>query len=170
MNQEPRTETVGKISEDLLNKRDGGFIDPIAHQREIQKSYIKDLTVCVNDGKKKYDGDFYVVCLTRAERMMPNVFRNVFLHRHTCPTSEHDQSVFMYIKEIYDIKYLWTVPCKDACIYLKRNKHLVEKEEQESLKFVLAFDDGTLDRLAMKMNKEKEEMENVSTIIRTNEA
>ncbi len=167
MNQEFQRETVGKIADDLLQTRNEA-IDPIAHQREIQKTYIKDLNECVDDGKKKYQGDFFIVCLTRAERMMPNVFRNVFLHRHSCPTAQYDQSVYMYIAKDDDIKYLWTVPCKDACIYLKRNKHLVEKEEQQSLMFVLAFYDGTLDHLAKKMNGEKEAPDNVSAVISLN--
>ncbi len=167
MNQElkePQRQTVGKISSDLLQKRHNA-VDPIAVQREALKEYIPKLNACVDDGKKKYAGDFFVVCLTKAERTMENVFTNVFFHRHTCPTSEYDQSVYMYVAQSDDIKYLWTVPCKDACIYLRRHKDVVVPEERASLLFVLAFYDGTLDALAKKMNGEKEELDTVSTII-----
>jgi len=87
---------------------------------------------------------------------MPNVFRNYFAGRRSCPTPNYDQSVYRYDRKNSQIQYLWTVPSRDACHYLKDNALEVVPAEHELLNYVLKFDAGILLRLCKKFNKEEE--------------
>lgn len=149
-------ETVGKLSSDLLLKTPDTR-DPIEIQREVHKSYIDELKTCVEDGRKKYFGDFYVVVMTKNERLLPNVLRNFFHHRKSCPTPQWDQSVFRFDAAAEAIHYLWTVPSRDACHYLRDNAALVAPEERQLLQHVLHFFDGTLLKKAKILNNEQED-------------
>lgn len=153
---EKRTETVGKICHDLMLK-DPVSTDPIELERAMQEDYINQLKEAVEVNRKLIHGDFYVVVTTKMEPLMVNAFRNFFEPRHTCPTPQYDQSVYKYFAKEEHLAYMWTVPCKDACIYLKRNAQYVVKEEQQILHFALAFLDGSLDKLAKQLNGERED-------------
>lgn len=148
-----KRDTVGKISSELLQKNDGPQ-SVIDMQRAMQEDYLDHLKQCIETHKNKFPGDFYVVVITKNEKLMPNVFRNYFSARISCPTPEYDQSVFKYFAQTEHVEYLWTVPSKDACIHLKENAQYVVKEEQQLLKFAVQFLDGTLDNVAKHLNGE----------------
>jgi hypothetical protein len=150
-----KKETVGKISLDLSQKVPESR-DPIEIQREMQQDYLKELVMCVESNKNIIPGDFFIVVITKNERLMPNVFRNYFFARNTCPTPDYDQSVFMYKRTVEEIEYIWTIPSRDACIHLKENALLVAPEERHLLDFILQFSDGSLYKLARKLNAEVE--------------
>lgn len=145
--------TVGAVAVDLMQKTPESR-DPIEMQKAMQEDYVKELVGCVEKHKKSIIGNFFVVVLTKNERLLPNVFRNYFFARSTCPTPEYDQSVFRYDRAGECIEYLWTVPSKDACYHLKDNALRVE--EKELLHFVFQFFDGTLYNLSKKLNGEEE--------------
>jgi hypothetical protein len=146
--------TVGKTASQLLTKTPDSC-DPIEIRREMQKEYLDNLLQCVSDHRKKMPTDFYVVVLTKNERLLPNVFRNYFFARSSCPTPDYDQSVFKFYSEREEIVFLWSIPSQDACIHLKENAILVAPEERELLACVLDFADGTLYKLAKKLNSEQ---------------
>lgn len=152
--EEIKRETVGKISSDLLTK-DYGKISVIEQQREMQKEYIDNLIKCVEDNKKQFHGNFFVVVETKTEPLMPNVMRNYFFARWTCPTPTYDQSVFRYNKQDERIEYLWTLPSKDACYHIKDNAAIIDKSEQELKYFVLSLFDESLLRKSKELNGEK---------------
>jgi hypothetical protein len=77
-------DTVGKISSELLKKAPDSR-DPIELQREIHKTYEKDFYECLRRGRQQYTGEYYVVVLTKKERLMENVLRNYFLCRTSWP-------------------------------------------------------------------------------------
>jgi len=147
--------TVGAHSLELMQKTPESR-SPIEIQQEMQQDYLKELVNCVETSKSTYQGDFYVVVITKNEKLMPNVFRNYFFARKTCPTPEYDQSVFMYRRADESIIYLWTVPSKDACFHLKDNALLVDSKEKELLNYVFQFFDGTLYNMSKKLNGEQE--------------
>lgn len=149
-------QTVGAQVEPLLQKEPDSR-DPIELQREMQKDYHDNLIQCINDFKKNNRGDFFVVVLTKNEKLMPNVFRNYFFARRTCPTPNYDQSVFLYRSDLEMAEYIWTIPSQDACMHLRYNAHLVAPEERQLLGFVLDFADGTLYELCKKLNKEQKD-------------
>ena len=150
---EEKRETVGKISSDLLQKTPDSR-DPIEIQRAMQENYINSLMECVQTHTKKFSKDFFIVVITKNEKLMPNVFRNYFAARLTCPTPDYDQTVWRYSRQHEHLEYIWTIPSKDACIHLKNNALLVSPEEQGILDFVLKFSDGTLYKFAKQLNGE----------------
>lgn len=121
----------------------------------MQENYINELIACVNIHKAFFPADFFIVVITKTEPLMPNVMRNFFAARLSCPTPDYDQSVYKYDHKKEEITYLWTIPSKDACIYLLNNASSVDKSEQDLLKFVQSFSDGTLFRIAQVMNHEE---------------
>ncbi len=147
-------ETVGKISSELLQKTPESR-DPIELQRAMQSEYIHELKECITSHIKLFDDDFYIVVITKNEKLMPNVFRNYFSARLSCPTPDYDQAVFKYFKQTEHAQFLWVIPSKDACCHLRDNASHIVPEEQELLKYVLQFFDGSLLKLAKKMNNEE---------------
>lgn len=147
-------DTVGKISLDLQQKQPETH-DPIALERAMQEDYIKNLVECVEKHTQIFSNNFYVVVITKNEKLMPNVFRNYFSARESCPTPDYDQSVFRYNKQAEELEYIWSIPSRDACHHLKDNALEVHSDEKELLHFVLQFADGTLYKLAKKLNGEE---------------
>lgn len=131
-------------------------ISIIEQQQAMQEDYMKYLLDIVDEGFKLYPGDFYVVVITKNEKLMPNVFRNYFFHRSTCPTPDYDQSVYRYNRSAERVEYIWTIPTKEACLYILDNQLIIDKSEHDLLNFVLDFKNGKLYDLAKKFNKEDE--------------
>jgi hypothetical protein len=50
---------------------------------------------------------------------------------------------------------MWVIPSRDASIHLINNHLYVADEERGLLKYVMAFQDGTLFKLAKELNGEK---------------
>lgn len=150
---EEKRETVGKISSELLQK-DIGPIAVIDQQREMQKDYIDNLIQCVERSKSEFPGDFFVVVETKTEPLMPNVMRNYFFARWTCPTPTYDQSIFKYSKKDERIEYIWTLPSRDACYHIKNNLDKISNEEQQLAFFVMSLFDGSLLRKSKELNNE----------------
>jgi hypothetical protein len=147
-------DTVGKISTDLLIKP-LETTDPIEQTNEQLTDYDKNLSIAVDRGLKEYVGDFFLVVLTKKERLMQNVIRNYFFSRKTCPTPEYDQVVYHYHRTSGDIEFIWVVPSKDTCELFKDNMLKIVSHEQQLLKYVLSFYDGTLLDISKRYNGEK---------------
>lgn len=128
--------------------------DPIELEREMHKNYEGHFWETFNEGKKTYDSDFYIVVLTKKERLMENVLRNYFLTRSTCPTPDYDQAVYRYSKEADAIEFLWVIPDKHTCMIFKDNALQIDPSERELRDYVLDFADGTLYAKAKQLNKE----------------
>jgi|SoiMetStandDraft_2_1073263.scaffolds.fasta_scaffold00037_5 hypothetical protein len=147
-------ETVGKVSSDLI-KKPHETTSPVEQMREQLGEYDKNIMECVERNKKDFPGDFYVVVLTKRERLMQNVLRNYFYGRVSCPTPDWDQAVYKYNRKDDGIIFMWVIPSKQSCEEMMMNKHLIPLEEYKLLEYVLAFHDGTLLRIAKKLNGEK---------------
>lgn len=147
-----RKQTVGEASTQLRSKTDAYV--PTDIQQEVHKDFEKNLLLAIADGKQKYDGDFYIVVLTKKEKTMNNVVRNFFFARQTCPTPEWDQSVYAYHRKDEAIEYIWTVPARDICAFLAQNASSLNKEQYQLLRFVIAFTNGELLAESKKRNNE----------------
>lgn len=156
MSEENSTrETVGKIALDLQQQKPD-TLDPIEIEREAHKDYANNIYLCLEDGKKVHcQSDFYIVVETKKERLLDNVIRNYFFHRKSCPTPNYDQTTYKYNWKLDQIFFLWVVPSKDTCEIFKNNALKIVPEEKELLGFVLDFEDGTLLKLAKRLNNEK---------------
>lgn len=145
--------TVGKAAYDLLIKPQD-TVNPVDYEREMHKEYEEEVWNCVARHKSVFDGDFYVVVLCKRERLLPNVYRNYFFARKSCPTPSFDQTVYKYHREHNAIEFLWVVPDQETCVVYKRDALHVAPEEKELLKFILDFYDRTLDKKAAELNNE----------------
>lgn len=151
-----KRETVGKAAYDRLIKTPE-LVDPIEQQRMMQEDYEKNFYQCLEQAKKDMPGEIYIVVITKNEKLMPNVFRNYFLARSTCPTPDYDQTVYKYKRDDDSIDFLWVIPSRDACLYLRANKTQVVPGEWALLNFVLQFDEGKLYELSKKLNGEQKD-------------
>lgn len=154
--EEAMRDTVGKIATDLAKKAPDST-NPVELQKEMHKDYIDNLIECVESGKKERAEDFFIVVETKREKLLTNVLRNFFYHRHSCPTPNYDQAVYRYNRRDDKVEFLWVLPSQDASWHLLENKHLVVPAEMELLKFVLQMEDGTLGLLSKKLNGEEVE-------------
>jgi len=129
---------------------------PVALQQEMTREYYQNLVDCALNSRKSFKGKFFIIVITKNERLLPNVFRNYFFARRSCPTPDYDQSVFRYNNLSEEIEYLWTIPSQDACYHLLNNINQVHRDEHELLSYVVDFKKGKLFTLAKKLNGEKD--------------
>jgi len=153
--EEKRT-TVGAIAKDLMTKAPETS-SPLDLEQSMQSEYRNALLECITEAKKRFLSDFYVEVTTKREPLMPNVFRNYFSARLSCPTPNYDQAVYRYRPTVEAVDFIWVIPSRDACHHLKDNAMLVAPEERGLLRFVLDFADGTLFRLCKKLNNEQDD-------------
>ena len=148
-----KKKTVGETAVDLASKADNKHT-VVDQMQENLTDYEKNVRDCAQRGLQEHNSDFFVVVLTKKEKLFPNVFRNFFLHRKSCPTPEYDQTVYHYIHKLDALKYLWTVPDKETCKVYLENAAFIPFDEKKLLQFIMDFADGTLDRLSRTLNKE----------------
>lgn len=148
-------DTVGKLSSELIPKAVDNTHTAEDQMREQLADYEKNVWLAVDEGKKKHADDFYVVVLTKKERLMENVLRNYFFTRNSCPTPEWDQTLYKYYRKYDALNYLWTIPDKHTCEMFKTAKE-ISSEEMQLAKFVHDFHDGILMKVAKKLNNEQE--------------
>lgn len=148
--------TVGKIATDLLAKPESQHT-VVEQMQENLTDYDKNIFICVEQAKKTYSGDFYIVVECKKERLLHNVIRNYFFARLSAPTPTWDQTVYKYHRKRDFLEFLWVIPSQDACEYLTINKNYIPESEYGLLKFVLEYNDGTLLKLAKKLNGEAED-------------
>lgn len=156
--------TVGQEALDLF-QNGAQELSAVALQQEMTREYYQNLIDCALKDRKLYSGKFFIVVITKNERLLPNVFRNYFYSRHTCPTPDYDQSVFRYNNLTEEIEYLWTIPSQDACFHLIANMNEVHVDEHELLSYVLSFKKGKLFTLAKKLNGERDTPDNTKEYI-----
>ena len=150
-------DTVGKLARDLLVKRDTPTHTPIEQMREQLSEYEKNVEICLETHKKLFPGDFYVVVLTKKEKLMEKVIRNYFYGRLSCPTPNYDKCVYSYSREENKLELLWVIPDRKTAKYFRDYRHEVNPTQFELLSYVLKFADGSLFRLAKELNGEKED-------------
>lgn len=152
---EVKKETVGSISSGLILTEEKPDHSATEQMREQLTDFDKNLFEVVDAGKKVYAADFYCVVLTKREQLMSNVIRNYFFHRSTCPTPDYDQATYRYDKKTDSVEFLWVIPNKDACEYMRDNPLEIHPNERLLLQFVLDFYDDTLTKKSKYLNKEE---------------
>lgn len=146
--------TVGAAAQEL-QQQELDTQDPIELQRAMQEEYIDELIACTQNNRKEYTGNFFVVVITKKEKLLSNVLRNYFFARSTCPTPDYDQAVYRYDAQKDELEYIWCLPDRQTARIFFENKQSIIPEEHQLLQHILDFHDGTLYRLAKKLNKEK---------------
>jgi hypothetical protein len=147
-------DTVGKLSSELLQQDISSDHSVGEQMREQLSEFESNFFDCVTRGKNSFTDDFYVVVITKRERLMPNVIRNYFFPRLSCPTPDYDQAVYLYNRKDDNVEFLWVIPSKQAAIEIKQDMLILDSSHHELLRFVLDFFDGTLDARARAYNDE----------------
>lgn len=154
-----KRKTVGQASQEVFEK---SILSPHTHSveeqsREQLSDYEKNVLECAENYRKDHPStDFFVVVITKIEKafVARNVIRNYFLARRSCPLPNYDETVFLYTHEDENIRLLWALPNRDACMHIKENPLSMKPEEKQLVQFVLDFSDGTLGAIAKKLNNE----------------
>ena len=123
----------------------------------MHEDYEKNMQTCVKDSLKQFDGNFFIIVITKKERLMENVLRNYFFGRQTCPAPDYDQTIYKYHRDSGVTEFIWVIPSKDTCVLFKENAAIIAPEEIALRDFVLDFDDGTLFKKMKKLNGEKDD-------------
>lgn len=147
--------SVGKLALELQSQyktNDTASLSDIGENST--RSFMDEVWIAVDRGKKEYTCSFYVVVLHRKEKLLPNVIRNQFFFRLSCPTPSYLQTVFKYNQKDDELEYLWSLPTKQRCTDMYMNKEFVPIEEYQLLSYVIDFMDGKLDRFAQTLNNE----------------
>jgi hypothetical protein len=147
-------DTVGKLSSELLQQDTYGDISAGDQMREQLREYESNIAGAIDTGKNNYSSDFFVVVITKRERLMPNVIRNYFFSRLSCPSPDYDQTVYHYHRKEDHLEFLWVVPAPVAVKDIMKHRHDLDTSFYGLLKFVLEFLDGTLEAKARTLNGE----------------
>ena len=140
--------TVGSHSIDMLLNNDIPTHSPLEQTYEQLKDYPQDIEKCIASAKSRLSTDFYIVVLTKKERLLRNVMRNYFFSRISCPTPNYDQVVYRFNISDNKLELIWVIPDKKACLYLMDNRKDVDPSQYSLLSYVLKFKDGTLFKIA----------------------
>ena len=163
--------TLGSVVLDL-SKKTVESTDPIEIQRATEKEYLDELIWSVEHARKRifcdperkctdtckdragFEGDFFIETITKKEKLLANTLRNYFSTRASCPTPHYDQTVYRYNSKKEEIEFLWVVPDKETALIFKENVDKIVPNERGLLKCILSYYDGSLFRLAKKLNGE----------------
>lgn len=156
--------TVGKIVSDLMLKepdkmRVVDLTSEVLHSND-ENSYFNKLIKKVQAGKNIFpNSDFFIEVHERLDKVLAlrALPRHQMEVKSCCPTPNYDQAVFKYHWKDENLEYIWSIPCRDACFYLKNNALYVVPEERQLLNFVLDFDEGRLYQRMKLLNGEKPE-------------
>lgn len=147
---------AGEVIVEQQNKTPDS-LDPIEVAQTVTNfdDYTNELNLSINDGKKLFAHDFFIEVST-SKTIWNKVLKNNFKARSSCPTPNYDQTVWNYHRETGNVEYLWTIPDRNACMFLYMNKETIDSSQHELLQFVLDFADGTLFKKCKKLNNEDE--------------
>lgn len=159
MADEVPKKTVGALALEAAATGDKQ-VDAVELERAIHKgdqnnkSYDESIEEIVIDGLKVYEGDFFIIVMHKRERLMPNVIRNYFMHRKSCPTPAYDQIVYKFQRKGSILEQLWVIPDKETYWYLLHNRANLPLDQQQLIEYVTQDFAGDLLRLAQKLNGE----------------
>lgn len=148
---ENKKEAIGKIAIDLVKNEDYNP-DLLEQARSMLENYDKHILAAVDDGKKQYGGNFFVVVSVKQERLLKNVIRSYFYVRQTCPHPVYDQTVYFYNARQDSIDILWVLPDKKTCQWYRDHPFDIETARRDLLMDILSFYDGSLGKKQIMMN------------------
>lgn len=143
--------TFGKRVKEHLEKTD--FFSVYDVRDDVVEDTRKKLNNTIEQGKKKYPGDFYLVIEQKVEILLDYVARSFIFHRLSCPTPHYDQTAFKYHKKDDRIEFLWSIPRKTT---VARIFQYPIGEDPTLVKTVFDFTDGTFYKKCLELNWELE--------------
>jgi len=145
---------IGKQAYNNALKTNNDKVEIREFSNELLKDYFPNLIEAVKRGKGKYEGNYYVVVLTKRERLIAKTLRNFFFTTQACPTPGYEQAVYEFDPKDETLDFLWIIPSKDMCADLYKKRYLLEFKSDPLLPFVIDFMEGNLLTRAMLLNNE----------------
>lgn len=148
--------TVGEIATSLDPQRKYNTHSIYEQTMANLHDFDKQVNICVVNGKKHFDGDFFIEVLIKKEKLITDAITNIFAARRTCPDPFHDQVVYKYVKDGDEIEFLWCIPDRTVCDYYKNILFIIPDEERDIYEHIVKYYDGTYAKRAfMENNKDK---------------
>jgi hypothetical protein len=157
-------ETIGQTVYDNLHKQPD-VTDMFEITPDMQERYWKDLTSIVVSAKDELKESFYIeMIFIREKALQGYVLHPRLFARTSCPTATYGQHVWHYNYSLDQLAFIWMLPFKDRADHLRENMLNLSDGEKSMYKYVLDFDDGTLERVARDLNKEDDTTANLILI------
>ena len=136
------------------------ILSPYEAAKSFFKEYWQSVEECINTHRKIAifkDNDFFVVVLSKKERLLKPLLRQYFVGTLSCPAPNYDQTVYKYHKGHDAIEFIWTIPDRETCKYFLKYPNLLSDEEKTLLPHILAFKDGELWKKMKELNNEHDD-------------
>ena len=146
--------------EALALQKENEKINPVDLQKTIHKgnkskdSLENQVFECIERGRKSFEKDFYIVILFKKERLLPNVVRQYFIPRLSCPTPEYDQVVYKYHYTRDELEFLWVVPDQETTQNIPLFDNFLPEEQKALIQYARMFKNGDLDKKCAELNRE----------------
>lgn len=149
-----RTKTLGEIATQLHTTAP---IDTTVEElgSTMTADFVDRLKSEIERGKKIYHGDFFIIMLTKKEKIIANAVAAYFSCSAGCPTPNYDQTVYHYSRADDELYLTWTIPSREWSFFLIENALLLDPVFKELLGYVLDFSDGKLFQKSCILNEQK---------------
>lgn len=134
---------------------------------EHLKTYEDEILKCIKNGKKHFDGDFYIEVLFCMDRIIPDARKTIFAARRTCPTPFFDHAVYKYTKKDDQLQYLWIVPDKDLCELYRYKIGDIPGDEKELYNNIISYYNGDLAKIEYAENNKLNDKKKIIPITRS---
>jgi len=145
---------IGKQALERNLKTNNDTVQVRELSKEMNKDYMDTLIDTALKDKSKYEGNYYVVVLTKRERLIKRTIRNLFFTRQSCPSPSYEQTVYKFNPKDEILEFLWVVPSKSICEKMIQQRYFIELQSDPLLPYVVDFYTGELMYKAMELNKE----------------
>jgi len=150
-------ETFTPIGKEYLDRASRPTDDTVAVgdlSRSMSSDYMKNLVDTALKARGSYSERYYIVVLTKVERLIGTAIRNYFVARQSCPTPNYGQTVYSFDPKDESFELLWLVPIKKVCDKMYSDRFNVELINDPLINYVVDYIEGRLLGLCMKLNKE----------------
>lgn len=150
-----KKETLGSIALQSEQKLSQEAEHTVAERTEqANDERVRILNEAFEQGKRKYNGDFYIEMCMKREKLFWNVETRWLPHvRQSCPTPMFEQTVYRYNRSEDYLEYIWALPDIRTACYLIENALLLPPEQKELINFVLDFKEGRLHKIMLELEK-----------------
>jgi hypothetical protein len=145
---------IGKQAYNKSLKTNTDRVEVRELNNEKNKNYMATVIDTALKSKNKYDDNYYVVVLTKRERLISRAIRNLFFTTQACPTPSYEQAVYMFNPDDEVLDFLWIVPSKEMCNKMYQQRYFIELQSDPLLPFVIDFVEGKLLEKAKFLNNE----------------
>lgn len=149
-NEQRQRETVGAMS--IKAAQDQNQSDTWETTQQREKEILHNLHDFVEKKKVEHRSDFFIMLLSRREKILTNVIRDRLYCLKACPTPNYNQSLWKYHYLDDRLEFLWSVPPKEAVDFLSRYPIEMNDMCADVIKCVFDFIDGTLARKTRELN------------------